>query len=135
MERNMDESPAEVKPLATGQPPGRVLGHSSLRGRLWTARGDGRTGGEAEDHREFFRWSPMGPHLSQGRAAGTGVGRAGRERRRVEALQALTGQDAVGAEGGSGRHCIWHLPGALRPHVTPSRLAVGHWEEAGHEPL
>lgn len=77
----------------------------------------------------------MGPHLSQGRAAGTGVGRAGRESRGVEALQALTGQDAVGAEGGSGRHCIWHLPGALRPHVTPSRLAAGHWEEAGHEPL
>lgn len=28
----------------------------------WLARGDGRTGGEAEDHRKFFRWSLMGPH-------------------------------------------------------------------------
>lgn len=82
-----------------GQPPWRVLTHSSLSGQQWTRlipprwlhQGDGRTGGEAEDHREFFRWSLMGPHPVIGKGTGMGVGRADRESGGVQALQALMG--------------------------------------------
>lgn len=57
-----------------------------------TVAGPGRqTGGEAEDHREFFRWSLMGPHPVIGKGTGMGVGRADRESRGVQALQALMG--------------------------------------------